>query len=282
MTVKVKKADIIKGFKIISKYITLGAEAQAEVDYIIGEYDTNPRNATIEEVKNVVASIEVDQKQNFNQVVSIAVDIAKAKKSEEESKVIPLVELPPVVKIKENSTKEEVPPVVVKKPNKKEEPKVTVQGAPILEVAPKETGSKTKKEKGTIASYPSKLILEQFTKDNKTLKARPDLKDIKAVAEAWQNDTDLVIATYWTKTLLKQYAGSYDPYHINPNKPKAFEQDLDIVDITMACDLVVTASSIYTMVPTVFLPEDFIADEDSQMRFTNGVEFEVYEVVDKK
>ena len=128
-------------------------------------------------------------------------------------------------------------------------------------------------------------ILDQFPETLKSeklktiLKVRNDLKTIQDVAKAYNNDEDIVLAMYWTKRHLQQYADSYDPMGINPNKPTEFENDLDLVEITYANDLVVTGSSLYSYIPHILLPKDFQI-YDNNLRYVNGCEFQIYEVAE--
>ena len=68
---------------------------------------------------------------------------------------------------------------------------------------------------------------------------------------------------------------------VNPNRPKSFEHDLDLIEVTFANNLVVTGCSLYSYVPQILLPADFEQDEDG-MRYANGCEFQVYEIIEEE
>lgn len=114
------------------------------------------------------------------------------------------------------------------------------------------------------------------------LKKRADLKDLASVRKEMEDNEDkvLVFATYWNKKQLRQY--NYDPLGIMTKEeyPVSFEHDLDIMQPVFMSekDLVAYAVSVYTDTMNAFLGEDFQQYENQ--RFCNGIEFEVYEVVE--
>lgn len=276
---KITKSEIIKGLSLIGGIINASAEVQAEIDYTVENFKENPRNVTMDDLKTTINSVEKATSKSFMQLVAEAEgkpqDIKTAEvQHKEKTKLVPINKEEKV----ENSTKKIIAPKKeetkgeVVKEEKKEEPK--------KEVAPKETKKNDNKvvanSKDLAVSFPPTIESESL---KGTLVARPDLKTISDVAKAFNDEVDFVIATYWTKRHLKQFADSYDPMNINPGRPKQFENDLDLIEVTFANDLVVTGCSLYSYVPQILLPKDFTIDPESNLRFANGVEFEVYEVV---
>lgn len=269
---KVTKSQIMEGLKNLGDKFQLSVEAQSIVDYTMDAYEENPRNVTMDDLKETIKAVEESTGKKFAEILSSDVKVVEVPKAEGKAK------LPSKKEAAENSVKEEAKkPVVVPKNKNKSE------GSPVEEVKPEEkketkkaTTSKVQKpHEEYLASFPETLVSESL---KGTLKLRKDLVTIQDVVKAYNNDEDIVIATYWTKKLLKQYAQGYDPMGINPNRPKSFEHDLDLIEITYANDLVVTGCSLYSYVPQVLLPADFEQDEDG-MRYANGCEFQVYEVI---
>lgn len=290
---KVTKSQIIEGLKAMSEKFQLTVEAQSILDYTLDAYEENARNVTMDDLKEVKSTME---KETGRQLIEFIADGESAEapvETMEEAKaeaVITKVEAKTRGKSKitpkkattdgaeakaENQVKDSKPLIVAKKQqetfalDKEEETKVETP-------KPKETTKKVSKpDMDFLAGFPNTLESKAL---KGTLKLRNDLATIQDVVKAFNNDEDIIIATYWTKKLLKQYAQGYDPMGINPNKPKSFEHDLDLIEITYANDLVVTGCSLYSYVPQILLPGDFEQDEDG-MRYANGVEFQVYEVV---
>ena len=270
---KVTKSQIIEGLKNLGDRVQLNVETQSVIDYTLDAYEENDRNVTMDDLKEVLATIKESTGLSDSEII-LGKSATATPKSEGKAKL-------PSKKEAEDSVKEGTPkPVVVPKNKDKSE------GSPIEEVKPEEkketkkaTTSKVQKpHEEYLASFPETLVSESL---KGTLKLRKDLATIQDVADAWANNEDIVIATYWTKKLLKQYAQGYDPMNINPNRPKSFEHDLDLIEVTFANNLVVTGCSLYSYVPQILLPDDFEQDEDG-MRYANGCEFQVYEIIEEE
>ena len=269
---KVTKSQIIEGLKNLGDRVQLNVETQSVVDYTLDAYEENDRNVTMDDLKEVLATIKESTGLSDSEI--ILGKSTATPKSEGKAKL-------PTKKEAEDSVKEgTTKPVVVPKNKDKSE------GSPVEEVKPEEkketkkaTTSKVQKpHEEYLASFPETLVSESL---KGTLKLRKDLATIQDVADAWSNNEDIVIATYWTKKLLKQYAQGYDPMNINPNRPKSFEHDLDLIEVTFANNLVVTGCSLYSYVPQIILPAEFEQDENG-MRYANGCEFQVYEIIEEE
>lgn len=273
---KVTKSQIIEGLKNLGEKFQLNVEDQSVIDYTLDAYEENARNVTMDDLKEVMTTVADATGKSFAEILGRE-ESTEAPKVEGKAKL-------PNKKEAENSTKEDTTqtkkPVVVPKNNNKAE------GKPVEEAKPEETKSEGKKATAKVtkpheeylASFPETLVSESL---KGTLKLRKDLVTIQDVVKAFNNDEDIIVATYWTKKLLKQYAQGYDPMGINPNRPKSFEHDLDLIEITYANDLVVTGCSLFSYVPQILLPVDFEQDENG-MRYANGCEFQVYEVVSEE
>ena len=270
---KVTKLQIIEGLKNLGDRVQLNVETQSIVDYTLDAYEENDRNVTMDDLKEVLATIKESTGLSDSEI--ILGKSATAPKTEGKAKL-------PNKKEAENSVKgETIKPVVVPKNKNKSE------GSPVEEAKPEEKKQETKKVSTSKVQKPHEEYLANFpetlvSKSLKgTLKLRKDLETIQDVVNAYNNDEDIIIATYWTKKLLKQYAQGYDPMNVNPNRPTSFEHDLDLIEVTYANDLVVTGCSLYSYVPQILLPADFEQDEDG-MRYANGCEFQVYEIVEEE
>lgn len=283
--VRMTKSQIIEGLKKIGGFIEANAEIQAEIDFVVDEFAENDRNVTMEDLKPIIASVESLTKKGFVQLVQEAdgqqaVETEKIEEVKKEKKVLP----------KKNTEKAETSSkkiINVKKqeatnPEEKEVNKVDKKQEEVKEeekTAKKVSATKKKAAEEELVEKLPQLLKSTSLKAD--LVARPDLKTIQDIAKAYADGTDFVIATYWTRRHLKQFANSYDPMNINPNRPTAFEHDLDLIEVTYANDLVVTGVSLYSSVPQIFLPINFDRDEEYGLRFANGVEFEIYEVVEE-
>lgn len=140
---------------------------------------------------------------------------------------------------------------------------------------PKNKPTENKKE---VSLFPEILEINNLGK----LKLRTDLNSISEIGEAINNNDSLslVFATYWNKKDLKKF--NYDPLGILSKEeyPLEFEKDFDIMQPLHISDSgkVIYAVSVYTDVLNSFLDSDF--EQLDGQRFSNGVEFQVYEVVE--
>ena len=270
---KVTKSQIIEGLKNLGDRVQLNVETQSVIDYTLDAYEENDRNVTMDDLKEVLATVKESTGLSDSEII-LGKSTTDTPKSEGKAKL-------PSKKEAENSVKEGTtkPVVVPKNKNKSEGSPVEEEKSEEKKETKKATTSKVQKpHEEYLASFPETLVSESL---KGTLKLRKDLKTIQDVADAWANNEDIVIATYWTKKLLKQYAQGYDPMNINPNRPKSFEHDLDLIEVTFANNLVVTGCSLYSYVPQIILPDEFEQDENG-MRYANGCEFQVYEIIEEE
>ena len=106
------------------------------------------------------------------------------------------------------------------------------------------------------------------------------------VREALEQGKTLIFATFWTKRHIKQFGYSM---MFNVPVPKEFPFDLDMLQALYVCDNIdrIYALSAYTEAMFQFLEEDLArVDVESNdgntysMRYSAGLEFEIYEVVE--
>lgn len=267
---KMTKKQVVGLLKMVGDNVQLPAEAKADIDFIVNDFSDNARNVSASELQETIKNIE---KATNKTIGELQAEATKAGATIEEVKPVEKKEQPKKL-AKKDSAETSAKKVIKPKEDKAEKTEKAE--------TPKETTTKSAKPTvvpmDMVTVFPEELTVESL--DGATLKLRTDLKTIKDITVAYNNDVDFVIATYWNKRQLKQYADSYDPMRINPNRPKEFENDLDLIEVTFAHDLVVTGCSIYSIVPQIFLPENFAQDENN-IRYANGVEFQVYQVISK-
>lgn len=154
----------------------------------------------------------------------------------------------------------------------------------------KKTGMKTSKPKTKaskelpIASmFPSEVVFDAEDGEITLVCAHDKYHSMKDIREAIENGETLYIAAYWTKRHIKEY--DYKAQFMLPAAPKSFPDDLDILNIVIACDNIdrVFAMSTYTEALYLFNGEAFAPVDDTDengdeftVRVSNGMEFEVY------
>ena len=280
---KMTKSELVGYLRRVGAILTVDAETQSAVDFTVANFDENPRNVTVDELKETVKLIEDKTKKPFKELVLEAVKEESKAKNKDAKVEEPKVENKKKIIAKKPTKKEESEPV---ENSTKEEskPKITVKATEKKEEKAKEEPKKeSKKEETThsmelLATFPQNLKSKQI---GGNLKLRTDIKNLDDFLKAWNNGDgdDLVLATYWTKRHLRQYADSYDTMKILPELPKSFEHDLDLIEVTYGNNLVDTGISLYSSVPYIFLPRDFELEDDN-MRYANGLEFQVYQVIE--
>jgi hypothetical protein len=204
----------------------------------------------------------------------------------------------------ENSPKPKLGKKKVAEPAPEEvEEEETTEEAPAEEEAPKKskkTLSKTKKEEPAkvVATdgltkkdlpmakiFPKEIDHEALGK----LVACPDkYHTIQEIREAIEADKNLVFACYWTKRHIKEFA--YGQSYEVPVPKNGFPHDLDTLQALYVCEGIdrIYALSTYTEAMFRFIEEDLVpteceANDGSKfmMRYSAGLEFEIYEVVDE-
>lgn len=165
------------------------------------------------------------------------------------------------------------------KPEKKTTGKKTLKA---VKTVPQKT--KASKLLPTASMFPDEITFDADD-GKKTLKCvHGKYHTIEQIRKALEEDKTLYIAAYWTKRHIKEY--DYNTT-FSVSAPKSFPDDLDILNIVVACDTIdrVFAMSTYTEGLYRFEGADFepVDDEDPAtgdkytVRVSNGMEFEVYE-----
>ena len=178
---------------------------------------------------------------------------------------------------KEAPAEEEAP--APKKPTKKVAPKKKEEPAKV-----ETTEGLTKKDLPLARIFPKEIDHESLGK----LIACPDkYHSIKEVREAIEGDKNLIFACYWTKRHIKEFA--YGQSYEVPVPKGGFPYDLDTLQALYVCEGIdrIYALSTYTEAMFRFVEEDLVpteceANDGSKfmMRYSAGLEFEIYEVVE--
>lgn len=168
--------------------------------------------------------------------------------------------------------------------------------------APKKSGKKSLKTKVQTAPqrspkasnflpvakmFPEELSFEAEDGEKTLVRVHEKYHTMSEVRDAINNGATLFIAAYWTKAHIKKY-GYKEMFVLMNDAPSHFPDDLDILNICVACDTMerVFAMSTYTEAMYRFDKPDFepVEDEDPSdgskftVRVSNGMEFEVYEL----
>jgi hypothetical protein len=114
-------------------------------------------------------------------------------------------------------------------------------------------------------------------------------KKVAEIAKAVEEGKELIFATYWTKRHLKEF--DYARLHEVPVPKDGFPYDLDTLQPVYVCEGVPAFYAISTYTEAMFrFKEDDLAyvectapdNTKFKMRYTAGMEYEVYEIVAEK
>lgn len=167
---------------------------------------------------------------------------------------------------KADKSKKSAPKNKVKKPAVETTDGLTTKDLPLARIFPKEIDHEAL---GKLVACPDKY------------------HTIEEVREALAEDKNLIFACYWTKRHLKEF--SYGATHNVPVPKGGFPYDLDTLQALYVCEGVerIYALSTYTEAMFNFEEEDLVpteceANDGSKfmMRYSSGLEFEIYEVVE--
>lgn len=187
---------------------------------------------------------------------------------------------------------EEAPKTPAEAPAEKEAPKKSDKKTAKKEVAKKSetpkvvaTDGLTKNDLPMAKIFPAEIDHESLGK----LVACPDkYHTVKEIKEAIEADKNLIFACYWTKRHIKEFA--YGQSYEVPVPKNGFPYDLDTLQALYVCEGIdrIYALSTYTEAMFRFIEEDLVpteceANDGSKfmMRYSAGLEFEIYEVVDE-
>ena len=137
--------------------------------------------------------------------------------------------------------------------------------------------------------FPEEVEFETDDGTHTLVRVHEKYHTMQEVRDAINEGKTLFIAAYWTKLHIKKY-GYADQFYLMGDAPKSFPDDLDILNIVVACDTMdrVFAMSTYTEAMYRFDKPDFepVKDKDPSdgseftVRVSNGMEFEVYEIAE--
>lgn len=166
-----------------------------------------------------------------------------------------------------------------------EEPKEEPKAEPKKPVAKAKKSSKksedgvTESSKKTVqnkAFVLAEVFPETFELEGQKYELASDIANMGQLYDALEKDESLVFAMYWTKRHIKQFG-----YGVETLKaPKEFPMDLDLatcIHVSEEC-IVAYAISMYTEACYMYLPNDI--EEVEGIRYANGVEFQIYRMVD--
>ena len=146
------------------------------------------------------------------------------------------------------------------------------------------TDGLTKKDLPMARIFPKEIDHESLGK----LVACPDkYHTIQEIRDAIDGDKNLIFACYWTKRHIKEFA--YGQSYEVPVPKGGFPHDLDTLQALYVCEGIdrIYALSTYTEAMFRFMEEDLVpteceANDGSKfmMRYSAGLEFEIYEVVE--
>lgn len=181
----------------------------------------------------------------------------------------------------EEAPAEEEKALAPEKKTKKIAPKKEKKPEPAKVIA---TDGLTKKDLPMARIFPKEIDHESLGK----LIACPDkYHSIKEIREAIEADKNLIFACYWTKRHIKEFA--YAQAYEVPVPKNGFPHDLDTLQALYVCEGIdrIYALSTYTEAMFRFIEEDLVpteceANDGSKfmMRYSAGLEFEIYEAVE--
>ncbi len=147
--------------------------------------------------------------------------------------------------------------------------------APVVKKAPAVVSDEDTNAKKIILA---KQFPETLKTDLGTLKANMEINTIEELYKAINAGREFVIACYWTKRHLKQF--TYDEFGISKTKWKEFPNDLDLTKPLYVGEnhTIVYCLSVYSEVMYAIKHKD-MEMTDEGMRFSTGMEFNLYEVI---
>lgn len=165
--------------------------------------------------------------------------------------------------------------------NKAEEKKPVVKAK--AKVEPKAQDTKTPAKKESKAKENAIDMLGNFPREIDSQLGKLVFTDKYTTFEEFRKATEeegkeLVFAVYWSKRILRQF--NYDAVGMLKNgSPKSFENDLDLVTpmYNGSVNNTVFGLSAYTEYMYIFVDGELAIEDD--LRFVNGAEYALYEVV---
>ena len=265
ITAKSPKKDLVEYLRSLLGEIK-SENLKSRVNYTLKSFGEDEKSVSKSDVYGLIREIIEPKKDKKAPVENQPKPALKSKKAEKPAKASD-----------EDESKEEAPAPKAKKPLKKDK-------APKKPEAKVETTDDLVKGSRPLARlFPATIEHEALG----TLKACYDkYLDWNSIREALNNGTELIFAAYWTKRHLKEYG--YAHMTGCPVPKSGFPDDLDMLQALYACENVerVYVISAYTEAVFAFNGEDIVPvecetndGEKYNVRYSNGMEFEIYEVV---
>ena len=183
----------------------------------------------------------------------------------------------------EEEPEEEIEETPQKKAPAKEKKSATKKPA-VKKPAVETTEGLTTKELPLAKIFPKEIDHESLGK----LIACPDkYYTVQEIREALDADKTLIFAAYWTKRHIKEY--SYAQAYEVPVPKQGFPYDLDTLQALYVCEGIDRIYALSTYTEAMFrissedlVPTDCEGNDGSKfkMRYSAGMEFEIYEVVE--
>ena len=154
--------------------------------------------------------------------------------------------------------------------------KVSKKTEPVAEKPVAEKKSKTKKpvtESNKVMEYAVRFPDEIKVGDD-TYQIALDIKNMDDLYKALSEGKEVVFAYFWSKRLLKQFR--YGDGLLG--QPKSFNDDLDLATCVYCSDekKVAYNVSLYTEAFYAIYPEELEIDEETGLRYSDGIEFHIY------
>lgn len=257
---KMTKAQVVETIKKVMETANdVSVNLQAEWDFLYEEYQANPKNVTKEDLQSMIDKLKRD---------GLIPTIVKETKSKKEEKAAEVVE--------------------PKKEEKKEDEEVakTKKGSKNAKNSKAENSTKKVQKPKMLKmteveeAYEFKPFPKTLKTDLGTLNLVTDINTMEDLAEALEQDREIIIANVWVNDMLKTY--DYDPMGILDEEEAqtleedGFPNDLDLLHITFSTKKVTYAVSLYTEVHTTYVADGFVADENN-LRNNGFVNFQLYE-----
>lgn len=263
-TTKATKNDLLTALKGLPKAVT-NENLLERVKYTVAKAEKSIKSVTVPDLKDLV----VEAQTLLATPAPAPVEGMKKSAKKPSKKVIEPVE---------DDTDDEEPA---------EEEKPAKKGKKSLKMKTAKPKTHASKELPVAEMFPEELSFEADDGEKTLVCVHDKYHTLQEVRDALEEGKTLFIAAYWTKRHIQQY--NYKEQFSVPKAPKNFPDDLDILNIVVACDSFdrVFAMSTYTEALYRFDGETFTPVEDKNddgdeftVRVSNGMEFEVYEIAE--
>lgn len=269
-----KKSELVNLLSGITK-MKLDKNLMDRVKYTLTQAKKSLAKVTLSDLRELISEVQLVAAGSITNAVPAEASLKKPSKSKDKkSKKSEPVEEPTEKDDEEEDEEEEKP---AKKSKGLKKVKTAPQKVPKNGFLP------------VASMFPEELSIETTDGEITLKRVHEKYHSVQEIREATENGVSLFIAAYWTKLHIKKY-GYKEQYSLMNDAPKSFPDDLDILNVVVACDSMerVFAMSNYTEAMYRFDKPDFdpIEDEDPSdgskftVRVSNGLEFEVYELAE--